>query len=325
MSSMEVILRLLKGADGYISGERIARELGISRSAVWKQIAVLRKKGFSIHSQPKLGYSLTFSPDKLMPSEVRDGLDTSVIGNEVIYFPETESTNLIAKKLATDGAREGTVVIAEAQTRGRGRLDRNWLAPPNKNILMSVIFRPRILPSRVFSLTEIASLAIVKAIKETATLHALIKWPNDIYIGGKKAGGILTEFSAEQDRVNFVIVGVGLNVNFDPSLYPEIKDTATSLSVALGKKIHRVKLLQSILKEIEKGYNCLKKGNGFQIHNEWKTYSLITGKPVRIISSGTVEEGIAESVDEDGCLTLRCENGKRKRILSGDVSLRLTE
>jgi len=325
MSSMEEILRLLKGADGYISGERIARELGVSRAAVWKHIAILRKEGFSIHSQPKLGYSLTFSPDKLMPSEVRDGLDTSVIGNEVLYFPETESTNLIAKKLATNGAREGTIVIAEAQTRGRGRLDRNWLAPPKKNILMSVIFRPQILPSRVFSLTEITSLAIVKAIKETATLPALIKWPNDIYIGTKKAGGILTEFSAEQDRVNFVIVGVGLNVNFDPSLYPEIKDTATSLSVALGKKVHRIKLLQSILKQIEMGYNCLKRGNGFQIHNEWKTYSLITGKPVRIISSGTVEEGIAEAVDGDGCLTLRCENGKRKRILSGDVSLRFKD
>ena len=325
MSSMEKIVRLLKGADGYISGERIARELGVSRATVWKQISVLREKGFSIHSQPKLGYSLTFSPDRLMPSEVRDGLDTSVIGNEVIYFPETESTNLIAKNMATDGAREGTIVIAEAQTRGRGRLDRNWLAPPNKNILMSVIFRPRIPPSRVFSLTEITSLAIVKAIKETATLPALIKWPNDIYIGGKKAGGILTEFSAEQDRVNFVIVGMGLNVNFDPSLYQEIKDTATSVSKALGKKVHRIKLLQSILIEIEKGYNLLKKGNGFQIHNEWKTYSLITGKPVRIISSGTVEEGIAEAVDGDGCLTLRCENGKRKRILSGDVSLRFKD
>jgi BirA family biotin operon repressor/biotin-[acetyl-CoA-carboxylase] ligase len=169
----------------------------------------------------------------------------------------------------------------------------------------------------------LTSLAIVKAIKNTTALNPQIKWPNDIYVGDKKIGGILTEFNADQDRVDFVVVGVGLNVNFDPSIYPEIKDTATSLKEVLGKDVSRIELLQSILREIEEGCNSLEEGRASQIRNEWSTYSLITGKPVRITSFGTIEEGIAESVDKDGCLVLRDGEGKRKRILSGDVSLRL--
>ncbi|MEW6614358.1 MAG: biotin--[acetyl-CoA-carboxylase] ligase [Thermodesulfobacteriota bacterium] len=323
VNNTKEVLRLLKDAEGYISGERVARGLNISRAAVWKQICKLRKEGFCIDAQSRLGYHLVIPPDKLIPLEIKDGIKTSFVGQEIFYYPKTESTNLIAKNLAINEAKEGTVVTAEEQTKGRGRLDRSWLSPAYKNILMSIIFRPDVRPSQVFSLTMLTSLAVVKAIKAITTLNALIKWPNDIYIGGKKIGGILTEFSAEHDRVNFVIVGVGLNVNFDPSIYPEIKDTATSLSKALGKEISRVVLLRSILEETEKGYNLLKKGKVTQIRNEWNAHSLITGKPVRIASFGITEEGVAESVDEDGCLILLDYKGKRKRIFSGDVSLKI--
>ncbi|MFH1624404.1 MAG: biotin--[acetyl-CoA-carboxylase] ligase [Pseudomonadota bacterium] len=323
-NSSEAILRLLKVAEGYISGERIARDLNISRAAVWKQVCRLRKEGFCIEAQPRLGYHLVIPPDKLIPISIKDGLKTSFIGQEIFYYPKAESTNVVAKRLAMDGAREGTVVIAEEQTKGRGRLDRDWLSPAYKNILISLIFRTRVQPSQVFSLTMLTSLAIVKAIRSTTRLNALIKWPNDIYIGNRKAGGILTEFSAEQDRVDFVVVGIGLNVNFDPTICSEIKDSATSLSNVLGKKVSRIELLRSILEEIEKGYNVLTEGKVSQIRDEWNRYSLITGKPVRITCFDTVEEGIAESVDEDGCLILRDSRGRRKRILSGDVSLRVT-
>ncbi|MFH2011505.1 MAG: biotin--[acetyl-CoA-carboxylase] ligase [Pseudomonadota bacterium] len=323
-NSTNEVLRILEDAKGYVSGERIASELNISRAAVWKHICKLRKEEFCIDAQPRLGYRLTTPPDKLIPLEIKAGLKTSFVGQEILYYLKTESTNLIARNLAMNGAREGTLVTAEEQTKGRGRLSRSWLSPSYKNILMSIIFRPKVQPSQVFSLTMLTSLAIVKAIKNITVLDPLIKWPNDIYIGGKKIGGILTEFSAEQDQINFVIVGVGLNVNFDPSIYPEIGDTSTSISKALGKEISRVKLLRSILEEIEKGYNLFKEGKITQIRNEWDTHSLLTGKPVKVTSFGNTEEGIAESVDEDGYLILRDHKGERKRIFSGDVTLRIT-
>ena len=319
----EEVLRLLKEARGHLSGERIARQLNISRTAVWKQIRKLRKEGFCIDAQPRLGYCLVMLPDKLMPMEIKDGLNTSFVGKKIFYYKKTESTNLIAKGLAMDGAEEGTLVIAEEQTKGRGRLDRDWLSPANENILMSLIFRPKVRASKVFSLTMLTSLAIVKAIESTTTLAPKIKWPNDIYIGNMKVGGILTEFNAEQDRVNFVIIGIGLNVNVDTSIFPQIKDTSMSLKGALGKEVSRIRLLRSILQEIEEGYNYLKDDKVFLVRNEWDTYSLIKGKPVRITSSDVIEDGVAESVDEDGCLILRDCSGRRRRIVCGDVSLRI--
>ena len=314
---------MLKDARGSVSGESIARELNISRAAVWKQICRLRKEGFHIDAQTKLGYCLVSQPDKLTPMEIRDGLKTFIMGKEVSYHPKTESTNVIAKNLAMEGAMEGTLVIAEEQTKGRGRLNRNWRSSPGKDILMSLIFRPDIQAQRVFPLTMLTSLAIVKAIAGVTGLTPQIKWPNDIYVDNRKLGGILTEFSAEQDRVNYVVVGVGLNVNSSPSNHPEIGDIAVSLKDVLGKEIPRIELLRPILEEIEKGYNCLRQGKVSYIRSEWNTYSLVTGKPVRIISFDTVEEGIAEYVDGDGCLVIRDGEGRRKRILSGDVSLRI--
>ncbi|MDY6853309.1 MAG: biotin--[acetyl-CoA-carboxylase] ligase [Thermodesulfobacteriota bacterium] len=321
----EEVLILLKDTDGFISGEKIASELKISRTAVWKQISRLRKEGFQIEAHPRLGYSLVFSPDRLLPSEIRNGIKASLIGSEISYYEKIESTNAIAKNLAMNGAEEGTLVIAEEQTKGRGRLNRDWLSPAYSNILMSLIFRPNLQAAKAFSMIMLTSVAIVRAIQGTTSLVAQIKWPNDIYLHNKKLGGILTEFNAEQDRVNFIVVGVGLNVNFDPCLYPEIKDTATSLKKVLGKEVKRAVLLRSILEEIERGYSAFNKGCISQIRCEWDNHSLVTGKHVRIHSLDNVEEGVAESIDDDGYLILRDINGNTKRILSGDVSLRVRE
>jgi BirA family biotin operon repressor/biotin-[acetyl-CoA-carboxylase] ligase len=323
INSNDRVLKLLKRANGYLSGEAIAQHLNISRSAVWKKIEKLRAQGFFIDAQPKLGYCIRALPDKLLPLEIKDGLDTTVFGQQVFYYSTISSTNFIAKQLASEGAAEGSVVIAEEQTKGRGRLDRHWISPAGKNILMSVIFYPKLLPSQVFCLTMMTSLAIIKAIETTVALSPMIKWPNDIYLNGKKTGGILTEFNAQQDRVNFVITGIGLNVNFDPFNYPDIRDIGTSLSKESGKEISRIKLLQFILKEIEKGYTLINDGKFDLIYNQWKPYSLVTGKPVRITSFNSVEDGIAESVDENGALVLRDKYGNVKKIVCGDVSLRL--
>jgi BirA family biotin operon repressor/biotin-[acetyl-CoA-carboxylase] ligase len=263
--------------------------------------------------------------DKLEPDLIKHGLRTSYIGQKIFYYTSTESTNTIAVELSKNGEAEGSVVIAEEQTKGKGRLGRQWLSTANKNILMSIIFRPSIDTSQLFFITMISSIALVRAIKKTAKIKAGIKWPNDIYIGNKKMAGILTEMDAGGGRINYAAVGIGLNVNFDPSDYPEIYEIATSLSEEAGKEISRIILLRTILEEIEKWNNLLKKGKYNRIYSQWKKHSIISGKRVKVISSGIVVEGIAESVDPDGSLILVDKDGSRKKILSGDVSLRLND
>jgi BirA family transcriptional regulator, biotin operon repressor / biotin---[acetyl-CoA-carboxylase] ligase len=262
-------------------------------------------------------------PEKINPAEIRNGLKNVSIGQEIVFFRKTESTNKEAKKLADNGAGEGMLIVAEEQSKGRGRLNRSWISSPYENILMSLVLRPALPPSKIFPLTMITSIAIVKAIEKTTGLKTKIKWPNDIYYNNKKLAGILTELNANRNKINYAIVGIGLNVNFDPDKYPEIKEIATSLCEETGKTISRNKLLQTILIEIEEEYNLLKKGKINGIRKEWNKYSLVTGKPVIVFSEGYSEEGIAESIAEDGSLILMKSDGEKKNILCGDVSLRL--
>lgn len=295
----------------------------ISRAAVWKHVRLLREEGYSIDAQSRLGYTLVSVPDILTPAEIKYGLKTDFIAKEIQYYIKTESTNTDAANLALKGASDGTLVIAEEQTGGRGRLDRRWLSRAYDNLLMSLIFRPKLIPQEVFWITMLCSVAIVMAIKKTMDLKTLIKWPNDIYLNDKKIAGILTELSADQDRVNYVITGIGLNVNYDTNAYPEIRDIATSISCVTGQKASRIGLLQSILEEIEKYYLMLKNGNRAGIRSEWIQNSLIIGKHIRIISADSAEEGIADTIDEDGSLILIDNTGKKKKIYCGDVSLRM--
>jgi BirA family transcriptional regulator, biotin operon repressor / biotin---[acetyl-CoA-carboxylase] ligase len=262
-------------------------------------------------------------PEKINPNEIRRRLKTSVIGREIVYLDTTDSTNKEAKKLADNGAVEGTLVIAEEQTKGKGRLDRSWMSPPNENILMSLIFRPSLPPSGIFSLTMITSIALVNAIKKTAGLKTKIKWPNDIYCSSKKLAGILTELNASREKINYAVIGIGLNVNLDPDRHEGIKKVATSLYKETWKIISRNKLLSSILKEIDRQYNLLKKGKINNIRKQWNKYSLVNGRLVIVFSGEYSEEGIAESISEDGSLILVKSDGTKKNILCGDVSLRI--
>lgn len=188
---------------------------------------------------------------------------------------------------------------------------------------MSILFRPRLRPSQAFSLTALASVGVVRAIEGTTGLRPAIKWPNDIYLEGKKAAGVLTEVGAEQDRLLFAVVGVGLNVNFDPSSYPEIRDAATSLQAAAERPVARLGLLRSILRQIDGLYAGLSRGDLLPIHREWLAASLVLGRPVRIVSFETVMEGVVEDIETDGTLLLRVRQGEMRRIVAGDVSLRL--
>ena len=325
LNSAEDIVSLLIDSQGsYLSGESLARSLHCSRAAIWKWMRSLKKDGFGIQAHPKMGYCLSSLPDTPFPSVVRAGLKTSQIGQEIYYYAKIDSTNAAARQLAEEGAKEGTLVIADEQLKGRGRLGRNWISPPKKDLLFTLIFRPDMKPLQVFRLTLISSLAISEAIERETGLRPLIKWPNDLYLDNKKLCGILSEFAGEQDRVSYCLIGVGININSDLSAYPEIRDTATSLSQCLKREVARVQILKAILEGIEENYHCLKKEGVAGLREEWHNRSFILGKKV-VVSSDTAETyGIAESIDEDGFLILRDEKGERKRILSGDVSLRLT-
>jgi len=320
----EKIISLLLEHQGYLSGESIARSLTCSRAAIWKWMGKLKRDGFVIHAHPRLGYRLLSLPDTPFPSVVRSGLQTSRFGQEVYYYPQIDSTNSAARQLAEKSAQEGTMVITDEQLRGRGRLSRTWVSPPKKDLLFTIIFRPDMKPIQVFRLTLISSLAISRAIERETGLQPLIKWPNDLYLENKKCCGILTEFAGEQDRVTYCLVGIGINVNSNPGEYPEIRDTATSLSQCLKKEVPRMPILKAILEDIEQNYQQLREEGVGKLREEWNNRSLILGKQVLVSSDEAEEHGIAESMDEDGFLILIDEKGEKKKILSGDVSLRLT-
>jgi len=261
--------------------------------------------------------------DTLSAETIKEGLKTVCFGQEVNYLPSTESTNLVAKERAQKGAQEGTLVITDYQTQGRGRLERRWWSPPGENLLFSLIFKPPFKITHTFRLTIVSSLAVAEAIRQETGLEALIKWPNDIYIKGKKISGILSELGVQDEQVQYVIVGIGINVNSNPSIHPEIKDIATSISVELGQSFPRLRLLKVILELIEYYYHLLKKGDFSSLRQNWDSLSLIKGKRVKVVAGGSLQEGIAESIDKEGFLILRDYSGRRSRIISADVSLSL--
>lgn len=259
--------------------------------------------------------------DNLSAKTIREGLKTACFGQEVQYLASTESTNLTAKKLAHRGGREGLLVITDYQTRGRGRLERRWWSPPGENLLFSLIFRPPFEMNQTFRLTVLSSLAVAESIRRETGLEALIKWPNDVYIKGKKVSGVLSELEVKDEQLQYAIVGIGINVNSDPSIDHEIRDIATSISLELRQSFSRLKLLRVILELIEHYYHVVKEGDFISIRKHWDALSLIKGKKVKVVSRGNIQEGIVESFDKDGFLILRDYSGKRERIISADVSL----
>jgi len=257
---------------------------------------------------------------ELSASSIKRGLNTNLLGQNVVYYPSLGSTNDLLKELASQGAPEGTLVIADEQTAGRGRLDRKWLAPPGTSLLMSLLFRPNLAPNQAQRLTMICSLAIADAIEGLTGLPVDLKWPNDIFIRGKKAGGILTELGMRGDRLDYVVVGMGLNINWPISALAELRGLATSLSEELGQEVSRLELLWAILEGIEARYKCLKRGES--PHEEWSARLITLARQVQVTTPKEVLTGWAEGVDADGALILRTPDGRCKRILAGDVTLR---
>lgn len=317
------ILELLKNAGGtFISGEDIARRLKVSRTAVWKHIRELRQAGYAIESQSRSGYCLTESPDLLFPSEVERAITTNLIGKEIHYYKEIDSTNNQAKLLADSGAKDGAIVLSESQNGGRGRLSRGWVAPFGKGIWLSVILRPGFLPQEAPKCTLMAAVAIARAIETATGIRCGIKWPNDILYEGKKLVGILTEMNAEMDAINYVVVGMGTNVNLEEADFPgELKKIATSLSLIKGEKIPRLPLLAEILKQLEFFYLQALECGFTGILEEWKSYSVTLERDVRVIGLDDEFTGVAVDIDSFGALLVKTDGGI-KRVLAGDVSVR---
>jgi len=315
------ILRAFLERRDILSGEELSKGLGVSRSSIWKHIQGLRDQGYQILSCPKLGYRLVVRPDGLLPAEIRAGLSTEIIGKEILHFKEISSTNDLGLKLARQGYPEGTLIIAECQSCGRGRLDRSWVSPEG-GIYLSLILRPQASPDRVPFLTLLAGVAVAKGIKKILNLPLLLKWPNDLLINGKKVSGILTEMEAELDKVNFTVVGIGINVNVRADQLPERPDyPAISLMVEMGREVDRRPLLQEILLAIEDGYLEFKAGNYTSILEAYRELDGILGKKAKIKTLQGVIEGEAEGIEKDGALRLRLSNGRVKRIRSGEVIL----
>jgi len=311
------ILDFLKKGTGYISGDQLSHRLKISRQALWKHIQELRNSGYDIVAVPHLGYELVSCPDRLFPSEVNWRLNTRFMGKKIYYFGIVSSTMDSAIELGMKGCAEGTLVLAEAQSKGRGRLGRGWFSPKYKGIYLSLILRPKILPNSASLLTLLCAVSICEAIKEVTDLDAQIKWPNDILINRKKLGGILTDLNAEMDTTHFVIIGIGLNVNNDKR---SLVEGATSLREQKKEKINRASLLQEILRKIEINYLLFKeKGNGCIIE-KWRDYNITLGKRVKIVCQKKHLEGQALDIDVDGGLLVRCDSGLIEKIMTGDVA-----
>ena len=312
------IINVLKDAGRLVSGQELSRRLGVTRTAVWKHVEELRDNGYKIAAVPRLGYRLLASPDRLTEVEVRHGLGTKVMGQKIHHFDSLDSTMNEAFRLGMDGAPEGTVVVAETQSKGRGRLGRVWTSPKGKGLYFSIILRPACAPSEAARLTLLAAVAVGEAVETNTGTQARIKWPNDLLLNGKKFCGILTEMNAETDRVRFVIVGIGLNVNAAVS---QIPSDATSLKIAQGRAIIRVALLQEILRAFEARYQGMLKDGYAGVLSEWRKRSAMDGRKVRFVDRGRETAGVAVGLAEDGGLLVKLANGAVVKRISGDILL----
>ena len=312
------ILKILKENRGqHLSGEEFSRKLGVTRASVWKHMESLRRIGYEIEAQPHLGYRLIGVPDKLLADEVGWNLKTALFGKKIYSYEMLESTNDRAYELAEKGLDEGAVILAEQQTKGKGRMGRRWTSPRG-GIYLSLILRPRLMPTEISKLTLVAAVSVAKVVRDITGLPALIKWPNDILIGKNKLCGILTELKAEQDVAVFVILGIGINVNVKQSLLPK---NATSISKELGGDFSKVELAKALLRSLEAHYILFTKNRFGEIIDEWRNLSAVLGSRVRISDKARTIEGQAIDIDEGGALVVRLDNGFNERILAGDVIL----
>ena len=314
------ILDILLNADDFISGQEISEKLGVSRQAVWKAINAIKEKGYEIQSVTNRGYRLVSSPNYLNESSLKSLLHNKIIGKNLIVLDSVDSTNDYLKKLGNEGCENGTVVAAREQTKGKGRLGRTWQSKKDDGIAFSVLLRPNVAPSEVSAITPLAGLAVCKAIREYTKLDCVIKWPNDIIIGRKKLVGILTEMSAEFDAVEYVITGIGINV--DHTSFPEeIAFKATSLLLETGRHIDKNEFLACVLEHLENEFVK----NNLELTptalSEYTDLCATVGRSVTFQRGTRRISGMAVGVSEHGELKVMMSDGTISLVNSGEVTV----
>ncbi|MBR1865605.1 MAG: biotin--[Lachnospiraceae bacterium] len=317
----EKILELLTECSDYVSGQDICNRLGVSRTAVWKNINILKEEGYQIDSVNNKGYKLLAEPDRIDAPRIQRYLHTRWLGNSICYEREMDSTNTQAKRLGENDAVNGTVVVTERQTAGRGRRGKTWVSPVG-NCYISLLLRPEILINRASVITLVSAMALAKAIKQVTSLDTMIKWPNDVIANGKKLCGILTESSTDLEYINYVVVGIGINTN-QTEFPEEIREMASSIRLETGAKTNRAELLGSFLNTFEQYYETfLKTEDLSELSEEYNRLLINRGKEVKIIEQEQERILRAVGIDQKGGLIVENERGVQETIISGEVSVR---
>ena len=316
------ILNRLRGAEEFVSGQQLCEEFGVSRTAVWKAINQLKEEGYEIEAVHNKGYRLLGCPDIISAEEVKSRLHTDWAGCEVRYFDTLDSTNICAKRMAEEGAPNGTLVIADKQTAGRGRCGRVWETPKGTAIAMTLLMRPNLRPEKASMLTLVMGMAVTRAVNELYSLNCQIKWPNDIIINGKKLVGILTEMSTQIDYINHVTIGVGINVNLTE--FPEeIRETATSLRLECGHVVKRAPLIAAVMKRFEQNYTIfLEHGDLSGLKERYSELLVNKDREVRILGAKEQYNAYALGINQTGELIVRKEDGTEEAVYAGEVSVR---
>ena len=316
------VLRMLKEADGYLSGQELCGRLHVSRTAVWKVVKQLEEEGYEIEAVRNRGYCLKRAADILSRAELESGMQTEWAGRNVLYFDETDSTNTEAKRAAEAGAPHGTLAVADYQTMGKGRRGRNWTPPRGVGIWMSILIRPALHPSCASMLTLVAALAVADGIKRICGLDSRIKWPNDVVINGKKVCGILTEMSTELECINYVVTGIGINANIE-SFPEEIRDVAASLYLETGKRVKRSRLIGAVMEAYEGYYSrFMERGDMSGLLDAYNGLLANRDNAVRVLDPEDEYTGTALGIDPMGRLLVRTDDGFIRSVLSGEVSVR---
>ena len=316
----QILSLFLDAGDVFISGEDLSQQLGVSRAAIWKHIRHLRQVGYVIEAVPSRGYHLVARPDLLLPMAVRSGLNTDFVAQRIEYFSETDSTNLRAQDLGEQGAEHGTVVIAEAQSSGRGRMGRSWSSPAGVNLYTSVLLRPQLLPIQAAQLTFLSAVAVARAVEVVADVKVTVKWPNDILLDGKKIAGLLNELSAEMEGIHYAVLGIGVNLNMTADQFPDdLRYPATSLLISTGQPVDRLVFAQELYRQLDSLYQLFCAEGFVPVRLAWESLFDLIGSRVEVDCGGQFFCGNVAGIADDGALLLGLDNGGKQEIYAGDV------
>lgn len=318
------LLKMLREADGYLSGQQLCNHFGVSRTAVWKVIQQLKEEGYEIEAVKNKGYRIGSTPEIMTAEEIVSRLHTRWMARNCIYLDSVDSTNNYAKRIAEEGAADGTLVIADLQTGGKGRRGRSWSAAKGTNVMMTLLLRPGIRPEHASRLTLLMAMAVADGIRRVTGLEAGIKWPNDVVVHGKKVCGILTEMNTEVDYINYVVIGTGINVNQKQEDFPEeIRETASSLYAELGSQVSRAALTVCVMEALEKYYEVFLQTEDLSaLYEDYNKICVNCGHEIRVLEPGNEYTGTTDGIDQNGELVVRKTDGTVTRVYAGEVSVR---